>query len=58
MNYVTYKELTAVYGKKAYTALLLLERSAEIERDNIVSFDCEKRLRCALDAMCETKQVA
>jgi len=58
MNYVTYKELSVVYGKRAYEALLLLERSAKIKRDNIVSVDCEKRLRCALDAMRETKQAA
>lgn len=59
MNYVTYNELLAACGKnKAYEALLVLERSAEIKRDNIVSFDCEKRLRHALDVMRETKQAA
>lgn len=47
-----------MYGKRDYEALLLLERDADIRKDTIVSFDCEKRLRCALDAMRETKQAA
>lgn len=59
MSYVTYKELTAVCGKqRTYAALLIIERSAEIKKDNIVFFDCEKRLRHALEAMCDTEQAA
>ena len=59
MYYVTYNELIAVCGKqKAYTALLIIESSAKIKRENIVFLDCEKRLLHALDAMRDTKQAA
>jgi len=59
MKHVTYDELTVICGKQqAYAALLVIEGSGKIRRDNIVSFDCKKRLSHALDVMSETEQAA
>jgi len=59
MQHVTYNELTVICGKhQAYAALLVIEGSVKVRKNNIVSFDCEKRLSHALDAMSETEQAA
>jgi len=48
---VTYDELAALFGRQAYVALTLIERSAEVHVGNVIDFDCEKRLSYAFDAM-------
>ena len=51
-GYVTYNELTALFGRRgAYTALSIIEKSAEVRTGDVIDFDCEKRLRTAFDAM-------
>jgi hypothetical protein len=59
MELIHYDDLTARYGRRmAYAALLIIEGSAKVRQSDVVPFDCEKRLRSALDAMREQELAA
>lgn len=59
IDYVTFKEMAAICGNnRAYEALLIIERAARLQKNNIISLDCEKRMRKALEAMRDAQLAA
>jgi len=59
MTDITYSELVALCGKQtAYPVLLVIENSAKVRKNNVVQFDCEKRLRRAFNTMRENELTA